>query len=194
MSKVARVTFTVVAFNDKVKILDASGRSVATVDATLARAMSETDEKRLVVLMKWRRQLQQMATHFVQKVNRNAKCDWEKKCGVWMKSLRWRRNRKRHDRKTKLLHGRDRKDDLTWIAACQVLLAQYANRFYEKRKREKEPWRLWAQTVYSNLNKRREIIRERVQHDSSKTDWESDDQAIDAKGGKPRLQMCLHWD
>ena len=194
MSKVARITFTVVAFGERIKILDADGQSVATIDRRHACAMHEADEKRLAVLLRWRKKLQLMATHFAQRANRSAANEWDKKCSVWMKSLRWRRNRKREPRKTNALTGRILDDGLSWDARCQLMLAQYANRFYEKLRRQEQPWRLWAQTVYSNLNKRRDIHNERSQNYESQTNWQSDNQAIDAKGGKPGLQMCLHWD
>lgn len=194
MTVVDRETFTVVRLGRSVRILDSSGRAVAKVQSDVACAMTERAESDLRVLLLWRPKLQQMACHFFQRVDRCVQNPWEKKCGVWMRSLRWRRNRTKHVRKTNSLSSNRRQSDLTWDDASRLLLAQYANRFYEKRKREESPWRLWAQTVYSNLKKRRDIRNERAAgHQIIEAGRESDDQGIDGGCRKTRLQMCFDW-
>jgi hypothetical protein len=193
LSKVARVAFTVVDFGAKIKIFDATGQAIATIDSGRAYAMQEVDEKRLAVLLRWRKKLQLIATHFAQRSNRSAAGEWDKKCAAWMKSLRWRRNRKREPRKTNALSGRILDGGLNWDARCQLMLAQYARRFYEKLRRQEQPWRLWAQTVYSNLNKRRDIHNERSQNDEGQTDRQSVSQRPHANSRKAGVQVCFDW-
>lgn len=194
MSVVDRETFSVVRCGRWVKIFDGSGRPVAKVQSDVAFAMTEQAESDLRILILWRRKLQQMACHFSQRRDRFLQDPWEKKCGVWMRSLRWRRNRTKRVRKTNSLSGNRRQEDLTWDDASRLLLAQYANRFYERRKREESPWRLWAQTVYSNLNKRRDIRNERSASEQViEARRESDDQGIDGGHQETRLQVCFDW-
>lgn len=194
MSVVDRETFTVVRSGRWVKILDASGRAVAKVQPKLAFAMTCQAENNLRILILWRQKLSQMASHFSQRRDRCLQDPWEKKCGVWMSSLRWRRNRTKVARKTGTLDGRVRDSQLGWDGAAGLLLSQYANRFYEKRRRDEMPWRLWAQTVYSNLGKRRDIRNERSERKQViESRWQSHDQKFDGDRRASRLQVCFDW-
>lgn len=195
MKKVCRREFTVVEFKGRVKILDSFGRSLAIVDAHAAIPMTNSQQDQLALEIKWRPHLQLMAMRLSEKIKRLSQTEWEKKCGVWQKSLRWRRNRKPHERKTKMLiGGRARNDDCDWDTACHLFMQRYANKFYEKQKRARNPWRLWAQTVYSNLGKQRDIVDERSQKATVEKRWQRNRQPIDEPSRKATIQMLLQWD
>jgi hypothetical protein len=193
MIRVERVTFTVVDLADRVKILDASGQTVAMVDKGVACAMPQAEEKRLELALQWQKRLQLLAWNFTSRVKRKGENKWSKKCTVWLRSLRWRRNRKRHLRKSNALTGVVRESGLEWEATCRLLLSQYAYRYYEKRKRVEQPWRLWAQTVYSNLNKRKDIRNERLQDNAFEARWQGHNQRPHANRRASGFQVCFDW-
>jgi hypothetical protein len=184
-----RVTLSAVRVGSKVKLLDLRGRCVATVAEQLACNMSETEENKLFRFLCWRQTIATMAGNHCQRVARKAQDPWKKKCQIWQMSLRWRRNRKHKARKTNTLDGKPRTKVIDWDAACGLLLQQYAYRFYECKKRQENPWRLWAQTVYGNLNKKRRFHDEAT----AQTDWQGDNQRPHAAGGDAGFQVCFNW-
>jgi hypothetical protein len=194
MSRVKHAVFTTVVIGDQVKILDANGKAIARVAKAVARRMAPKDEMALVTRIAWRQTLCGMHLSYTSRLRRQAQDDWIVKCSVWQKSLRWRRNRKPHARKTNMICGRMRTVCDHWGHACQLLLQQYANRYYEAEKRANQPWRLWAQTVYSNLNKRKDILNERRKFLSSKEDWQSDDFRTYEHRRASGVQVCFNWD
>lgn len=192
--KVDRITFTVVMHGDRVKILDSRGKGIATVSKERAKPLARRKEQEISFFLSWRPGLIAMRYQLAcKKTRKKREPPWHQKSQVWMKSLRWRRNRKRPPRPKSSSSFRGHAKAIWWEDSCILLLGQYANRLFKKKERVERPWKLWAETVYSNLGKRRDILRERQQLQPSQESWECDNQRSHAVGGKPRIQMCFDW-
>lgn len=193
---VATVSLTAIFDHEKVTILDADGNRLAVTSLQAARQVSTemrlSIERDIVLLWHdkthgWRATYDRMKGQYRGWCGRKNTDGWEKQAQVWCRSVRWRRNRKRPPKKTRFLNGsRPRKNAADWSYAAFCFYLQYRARFQKKQRRQKDPWLLWCETVYSNLRKREDIREQRKES-------VSDAQAISRNPRKAKLQMRLEW-
>ena len=194
---VAIVSLTAIRQGEKTMLLDANGRQFAVIDTMLARQVSQ--ELRLSFVRAvplewhdkhhgWRAAYARMKSQYLNWRKRLHLSGWEKKAYIWAKSIRWRRNknRTRPPRKTQFLRGARPRITEDWETACVSFRQRHAGMIIKKKKRIEDPWLLWAETVYSNHRKKRDIDEDRRQR-------------ISITGRVPKnprttgIQMCFEW-
>lgn len=139
---------------DEVVLLDRDGKKIKRLSRHIAVVMSRD----AFAAITWKASFTGMINSIKANERRMGRSAWQTKCDGWLVSLRHRRNRKRWDSK----HVTQKKASCRysslsrpdWGAAVKCLYVQYHNRLHEHRLRQKNPWRLWAQTVIGNHRKK----------------------------------------
>jgi hypothetical protein len=194
---VVTVSLTAICQGEKTTLLDANGKQIAVIDTLLAQQVSL--EMRLSIERDvpiewhdkhhgWRAAYARMKSQYFNWRTRLHLIGWEKKAHTWGTSIRRRRNknRTRPPRKTQFLRGGRPRNTEDWEAACVSFRLRYAGMIIKKKKRNEDPWLLWAETVYSNHRKKRDINEDRRQRISITG-------RVSKNPRTPGIQMCFEW-
>ncbi len=188
--KYITVTLTARIDGECVVLLDAHGRKIAAIATSDAICASDSTVSSIETQREWQHAFSGMMLSLGNKHRRLTATPWQSKIGVWMKSLRWRRNRQRAQVKTrsKKYSEASRPD---WTAAVSCLLHQYNGRLHEARLRKSNPWRLWAQTVAGNHRKKGVMYADcSIQKEAARA---GDCQAVGKETGRSEVQMRIDW-
>ena len=194
---VVTVSLTAICQGEKTTLLDANGKQSAVIDTLLSQQVSL--EMRLSIERDvslewyekssgWQSAYARMKSQYSNWRTRLHLSGWGKKAHIWKTSIRWRRNknRTRPPRKTQFLRGGRPRNTEDWEAACVSFRLRYAGMIIKKKKRIEDPWLLWAETVYSNHRKKRDIDEDRRQRISITG-------RVSKNPRTPGIQMCFEW-
>jgi hypothetical protein len=193
---VVTISITAICIGENVTLLDATGKEFASISARVAREVSpemQSSIQRDILLLwhekkhGWPATWRRMRGQHLGKCSRRGRTEWEIKAQGWMASIRWRRNRIRLPRKGNSINGeRARSDSETWETACRFFYIKHANILRKKDIRKNDPWRLWAETVYSNHRAKEERNEERRQGISVANGIQGDTREAE-------IQVCFKW-
>jgi hypothetical protein len=150
--KYVTVTLSARMSGDRFVILDVHGKRIAVLPLSDAIPLSEQSIKSIELRNEWKSAFSGMLGSLNSKRLRMLALPWDVKIQTWMTSLRHRRNRRSARYGKNFRYSDEKRKD--WSHAVTCLLAQYNNKLGEYRLRNKNPWRLWAQTVAGNHRKK----------------------------------------
>lgn len=179
------VTLTAIDNGSSVTLLDCSGKRIAKIPKHIAQEICETTSGKIQRTLDWQDAYAKCSKQHHSRKQRRELSGWEKQAHVWHRSLRFRRNSLR-SKERKQTHRKKHVRDIptSWREACFVLRKSYVQKLCSERLRERNHWRLWAETIYSNLRKRKDI-HEQKKHG----DWFPDNSAICFDTGTTGRQM-----
>lgn len=158
---------------DEVVLLDSNLQKIAKLHRSRASLASRDTIRSIELVVQWRAAFKGMVHSINAKNERLQQTPWQKKCGVWTTSIRHRRNRKiwnnQHFRRKSVAKRFSEESRPSWEAAIKCMLYQYINKTTEYRLRQKNPWRLWAQTVIGNHRKKGKRREESILRNSQAT-------------------------
>lgn len=170
---------------DEVVLLDSDLQKVAKIHRDRASLANKETIESIERVVEWRAAFRGMVHSINAKNDRMQQTPWQKKCGTWTTSIRHRRNRKnwndQHFKRKSLAKRYSDESRPTWDAAIKCMLYQYINKTTESRLRQKNPWRLWAQTVIGNHRKKGKRREESIVRNSK---------AIGEKVARAGIRMC----
>jgi hypothetical protein len=183
------VTLTAIDNGTSVTLLDCSGKRIAKIPKHVAHETCETTSRKIQKALDWQDAYAKCSKQHHGRKKRRELSGWEKQAHVWHRSLRFRRNSLR-SKERKQTHGNNPARDMpkSWHEACFVLRKTYVQKLCNERRREKNHWRLWAETIYSNLRKRKDIHGQKKHGDGF-----SHTAAICFDTRTTGRQMCLEW-
>jgi hypothetical protein len=186
---VTSVTLTAIDNGSSLTLMDVFGKRIATVQKHCAMQIPAAIEGQIQKHLDWQEAFVRCSRQHHGRLKRKNLSGWEKQAHVWHRSLRWRRNRlKSQDQSHSPRAARPVSAHASWREACFALRKVYVQKLCNERRRKKNHWRLWAETIYSNLRKRKDIHEQRKQRGRV-----SDDQAISLNTGTTGRQMCIEW-
>lgn len=188
--KYVTVTLSARVAGDRLVILDVHGKRIAVVPSSDAIPLSEQFIKSIELRNEWKAAFSGMLGSLNSKRMRMLASPWDVKIKTWMVSLRHRRNRKSARYGKNFRYSDENRKD--WSHAIKCLLAQYNNKLGEYRLRNKNPWRLWAQTVAGNHRKKGCVYADSSVQEKKKR-GEGYGETIATEAGQPRTQLQLHW-
>ena len=183
------VTLTAIDNGSSVTLLDCFGKRIAKVPRHIAQETCEVTSSKIQRTLDWQDAYIKCSKQHHGRKKRKELSGWEKQAHVWHRSLRFRRNSLRSkERKQTQCKKHVSDTPRSWHEACFVLRKNYVQKVCNERLRERNHWRLWAETIYSNLRKRKDI-HEQKKHGNGFPD----NSAICFDTGTTGRQMCLEW-
>lgn len=151
--KYVTITLRARVEGDRVVLMDGNGNPIRAIRAVDAHTADESVLEAIELRYAWSFALAGMMGGNFHATQRHKQSAWDAKMGVWVRSLRHRRNRTRPSR-SRIGPPRPKFRFRTWEERLYHFTKKHTNWKRKCESREANPWSLWAETVSGNLRKR----------------------------------------